>query len=230
MSQGQFAGQGQGSPQAVQGGGAPGSFAERLATSGDLDFISQLAEEKGIGHAMFEMARLMEQHTQEQIQGIRDQEITPFIENFQLQQGVTQLLSSVKPILSEFPELEADSDTSPEVAEAHEYVLNTLKDLPPAWLAQNGPSAIRRAILEYRHLYGTPNFANPPGSSGSPSHYALAAAERGGMQPLNGSGLPPQRFGNGQEAPQDRLRRENQQINAKTLRTPSGRALWTPVA
>lgn len=230
LSQGQMPGRMQGMPQAPQNDGAPQSFADKLAKSGDLDFIAQLAEEKGISHAMYEMARLMDQHTQEQIQGFRDQEITPFIRNYEMQQGLSRVMGSVKPVLAEFPELEADPEQSPEAAEAQQFVLERVKAFPREWLAENGAVAVRQAILEYRHLYGTPNFANPPGSSGSPSAHALAAAERGAVQPLNGPGVPPQRPGGVVEGVQERMKRENREINAKTLRTPSGRALWTPVA
>jgi hypothetical protein len=216
-------------PQTPQNGGAPQSFADRLAQSGDLTFISQLAEEKGIAHAMYEMARLMEQHTKEQIQGFRDQEIAPFIQNYQLQQGVQQFIGSVKPILTEFPELSVDPEQSPEAKEAQNFVMERVQAFPREWLAKNGDTAVRQAILEYRHLYGTPMFANPPGSSGSPSAHALAAAERGGTTPLNGPGTPPQRPGNAPETPGERMKRENTEINARTLRTPSGRVLWTPL-
>lgn len=230
LSQGQVPGRMQGAPQAPQNDGVPQSFADKLAKSGDLQFITQLAEEKGIGHAIYELARLMDQHTQEQINGFRDREIAPFIQNYEIQQGVSQLMGSVKQILPEFPELEADPEQNPEAAEAQQYVLERVKAFPPEWLTQNGAAAVRMAILEYRHQNGTPTFANPPGSSGSPSSFALAAAEKGGVTPLNGSGLPPQRPGNAPETSQERMKRENREINAKTLRTPSGRVLWTPVA
>jgi len=216
-----YPGQGQGRQQGVQD---PQPFAKELADSGELEFIANLAETQGVGHAMYAMAEAMEKRMQAQFQQFEAEKVMPFQMQQEVQQGTQRLLNNVKPMLSEFPELEADADASPEAAEAQEYVLNAVKSFPPEWLVEH-PEAIRMAALEYRHLHGIPTFSQPPGSSGSPSAYSMAASEMGGGTPLDGSGVP-RPGGKGRESVMDRYRRENQQ-SSPMVKSESGRVLFS---
>ena len=206
-----------------QGGQDAQSFAKELANSGELEFIASLAETQGVGHAMYAMAEAMEKRMQTQLQQFEAEKVMPFQMQQEVQQGTQRLLNNVKPMLSEFPELEADADLVPEAAEAQEFVLNAVRGFPPEWLVEH-PEAIRMAALEYRHLHGIPTFSQPPGSSGSPSAYSMAAHEGSGT-PLDGSGVP-RPGGRGRESVMDRMRRENRQ-SSPMVKSDSGRVLFS---
>src|SRR3989304_3268796 len=126
-----YQGQGQGRQ---YGGQEAQSFAKELADSGELEFIANLADTHTVGHAMYAMAEAMEKRMESQFQQFEAEKVIPFQMQQEIQQGTQRLLNNVKPMLSEFPELEADADLVPEAAEAQDFVLNAVRGFPPEWL------------------------------------------------------------------------------------------------
>jgi hypothetical protein len=219
---------GQGAPQGRQdGGAAPQSLAEQLATDGTLKEIAEIANDPnyGIGHAMFVMAEAMEKAVNKRFESFRGDVVDPFIQKQTQAQHVARGFSATRELVTEgFPELDNDNH-SPEAEEAQAHVLDFIRQIPPETFVQDPKRFLRLAVLDYRHANGTPVFAQPPGSSGSPSDLASRAAERaaGGASPLDGTGVP--RPGNGKEGPVDRMRRENK-IQTEMVTTAGGRKVF----
>jgi hypothetical protein len=205
----------------------PKPFAERLVESGDLAFITQLAEEKGLGHAIYALADLMGN----EINGVRDQirneEIQPMIRQQEFSRIEGRALGVARNLGSEFPELE-NSNQSPEAVEAQQSFVETLKRFPPEFVAADPELAMLATALVTRYQHGVPMVGQQPGSSGSPSARAAMAAEQalGTPNPLDGSATRPNLGKPGLESPADRIRRENQQAQ-NVVRTPDGRVLFT---
>lgn len=223
-------------PSAVQGGHeekkAKEALQETLAKSGDLDFIAQLAEDPNIGlkGAIYELSRIMDERAEAREQAFLEQHVQPIIMQGKTEQTMTQVSRTLRELAQEFPELDPNNE-SPEAQQAQAFVLPLVKKLfKPEALAEMPDAVLGLAAMAYRETYGTPSIAQPPGSSGSPSAFAAEAAEAvagGGPIPGldGGNGVP--RPGSGGNTPLDRIRRENREINSRTVKTPSGKVLWT---
>jgi hypothetical protein len=226
---------GQGAPRGPQSSGGPKSFAKELAENGELEVIAKIAAdpEMGLGHAMYRMAELLDERNSKQVGEVRE-EIRAELQQQQVrsmqERAVAKAIGSVRTLAADYPELD-ENNQSEEAIEAQQAILGIIKALPQGaeWLANEPEEALRYAAERYRRTYGTPVFAQPPGTSGSPSVRAAAAAEAAAQgsvaTPLDGSGTPRQRPNGQPETPQDRMRRENREATRKVT-TPSGRVLW----
>lgn len=222
------AGTEQGQPGRVQAAQAgPKPFAERLVESGDLQFIQQLAEEKGLGHAIYALADLMGHEIQQVREQLRTEEIEPIVRAQEFRQIEGRALGVAKNLGSEFPEFD-NSNQSPEAVEAQQTFVSTLKQFPPEFVAANPELAMLATALVTRYQHGVPVFAQQPGSSGSPSARAAIAAEQAvnPPSPLDESATKPNLRPPGAESPLDRIRRENQQAQTM-VRSANGRPLFS---
>jgi hypothetical protein len=227
-------GQGQNAPRGQESAGESKSFAQELAESKDLQLIAEMAEDPKIGlaGALYHMADLMDNRHQKQLDGLRSE----FTGEFQQQslrqqqhQAVAKSFGIVKSLATEYPELD-ESNQSDEAYEAQQAVLETLEaQFTPEQLASNLDFCVRSAADHVRRTRGTPIFAQPPGTSGSPAGRAAQAAEAQALTtaaaPLDGSGVPRQRANGQPESPVERIKRENREISTRVARTPSGRPL-----
>jgi hypothetical protein len=228
--------QGRGQEGAVvsQAPGAPKSFARELVESGELDVIAKIFAdpEMGPAHAMYRMAELLDQRNSQQLEQVRDEVRSEFgraTVRSQQERAVAKAIGATNSLKADYPELDPQNQ-SEEAIEAQQAILEILKSLPQGseWLASDPSEALRYAAERYRRMHGTPIFAQPPGTSGSPSGRIAQAAEaqaNGAGAVLDGSGVPRQKTNGVPEGAQDRLRRENREINARVARTPSGRPL-----
>jgi len=186
------AGQEPGQARGVQTPAGPKPFAERLVESGDLQFITQLAEEKGLGHAIYALADLMGSEINSVREQIRTEEIQPIVRQSQFREVEGRALGVARSLGGEFPELD-HANQAPEAVEAQQAFVSTLKQFPPEFVAANPELAMLATALVTRYQHGTPIFAQAPGTSGSPSAVAAAAAEAG-MEtpgPIDGSSARP---------------------------------------
>ena len=211
------------------------SFAKELAESGELEVIAKIAAdpEMGLGHAMYRMAELMDERANSQVSQVREEiraEMAQQQTRSTQERAVAKAIGSLGSLKADYPELDPQNQ-SEEAIEAQQAILEIIKSLPQGaqWLASEPDEALRYAAERYRRTYGTPVFAQPPGTSGSPSVRAAAAAEAAAngsaSVPLDGSGTPRQRPNGQPETPQDRIRRENREMQSRVARTPSGRPL-----
>ena len=228
-------GQGQNVPRAPEARSEPKSFAQELADNRDLQLIAEMAEDPKIGlaGALYHMADLMDQRHRKDLESVRG-EVTERFEAESVRQrqyqGVAKAFGVVKNLASSsYPELD-ESNQSEEAIEARDRVMEILTSrFSPEQIASDPEWYIASAAQAVRNTYGTPIFAQAPGSSGSPSVRAAQAAEAqasaAAAAPLDGSGVPRQRANGQSESPADRIRRENRELNARVARTPSGRPL-----
>jgi hypothetical protein len=210
----------------------PQSFADELAKSGELELFAKIAQdpEMGMGHAMYAMAQAFDKRLQSVIDSVRTEAIEPIVRRQEGSERMAKVFSTVKELSSKFPELvDYGENTPPEIADAQEKILQTLGQLPPEWLANNAQEALWYAVTRYRDQHGIPVFAQPPGTSGSPSAKVAAAAEKAAAgtaaTPLDGSGVPRQRDTDKPETLEDRWRRESADLRGREATTPSGRKL-----
>jgi hypothetical protein len=217
----------QGAPKASEG---PVSLAQELLKDGTLSVAAQMAAnpEQGLEHAMYAMAEGIEKRMRAEFDQFRSGVVDPIVTRSQQERAIANAFGTAKRLASEFPELD-DSNQSEEAEQAQEAILANLQRFPPEMLAQNPEFVLLAATLVSRHQNGVPVFAQPPGTSGSPSVRAAQAAEAAqaatAAVPLDGTGLPRPRT-SGVESPQDRMRRENRELEAKALKSPTGRRLW----
>jgi hypothetical protein len=224
----------QGSPQGQQPSGGPKSFAKELAETGELDVIAKIFSdpEMGPGHAMYRMAELFDKRQQEQVGRVREEILGQFQQTqvrSQQERAVAKAIGVTKALSADYPELDGNNQ-SDEAIEAQQGILEIIKALPQGaeWLATDPEEALRYAAERYRRTNGTPMFAQPPGTSGSPSVLAAHAAEKAASAaasvPLDGSGVPRQRPDGQRESYADKIRRENRELSQGT-KSPSGRSL-----
>lgn len=227
-------GQGQGGAEVERTVG-PGSFAKELAENGELDVIAKIFAdpEMGPAHAMYRMAELLDERNSRQVEQVREElrgELSQREVRSQQERAIAKAISVTRSLARDYPELD-ESNQSDEAIQAQQGILQILQSLPQGaeWLASDPEEALRYAAERYRRSYGTPVFAQPPGTSGSPSVRAAAAAEQvaagQAATPLDGSGVPRQRASGQPESPIERIRRENREVNKKVATTPSGRPL-----
>lgn len=232
------------------------SFAEHLAKSGELEYLNKLAQnpEIGVAGAIYEALKAKEtwdqQHGNEGLQ----KEISGLKQLFVETEGArateartARIVTATKKLTAEYPELD---DLPPEASdEAHEErqqmwqaIWAQLQSTPPAidpetgktipngfiWLKAEPEKAIRYAVKSFRETYGTPVFAQAPGTSESPSARVAAAAERrsSGGDALDGSGVPRSKSGDGKpQTLADTWRQDSQKLKGREATTPSGRRL-----
>jgi hypothetical protein len=191
----QQGGQGQGQQPQGQPQG-PKSFAESLAAGGEnspLAFIAQLAEEKGIAHALYAYAEQQEQYLNSKIEQAVQENVQPLQRREQFQQAMSSVTGAARKLAPYYPELD-ESSQSPEALEAQQEILGIWKTLPPEVQIGDPETAWEVAVMRYRRANGTPTFATPPGTSGSPSARAALASEgalAGAVSsPIEGTGTP----------------------------------------
>jgi hypothetical protein len=222
-------GQGQG---AANGPAAPAgehSFAEELVKSGDLQFITGLLQDPNQGVEKFTVALAdrMDRAFNERLQRMEAEKIQPFIRQAQFEKEMGSTMGIARQLGQQFPELD-NANQSPEAVEHQQAFIETLKQLPPEFVRANPEVAFQMVAAYTRHQYGTPVFAQPPGTSGSPSARAALASEEMLAQaistPAVGTGTPRPRPAGAPESPEDRIRRENAAVQGN-FRSPSGRDL-----
>lgn len=179
---------------------------------------------------MFRLAELLDERHSKSVEQVREELNTQFVQanvRSQQERAIAKTFGVVKNLTKDYPELD-DDNQSDEAIQAQTEILRIIEStFPPEVLAQNPERVLRMAVEEYRRSYGTPVFAQPPGTSGSPSVRAAAAAEAAGnvAVPIEGSGVPRQRSNGQPETAADRWKRENREINERVAKTPSGRPL-----
>ena len=229
-----------------------GSFAERLAKNGDLDFYASRAinaqgqiTKEGLMETLFAFAQDVDKHQSDSLQKAMD-DVRTGSTNIQTQleqeRTLARAYTAANALKSEFPELD-DSNRADGIGDVHAEIFGLLKSGPPvmlengnvvpqmlAWLASEPRQALRWAVEEYRRQHGTPVFAQSPGTSESPSAKAAAAAEKAAAgtvsTPPDGDGVPRQGSDKASTLEQ-RWRRESAQL-PKEAKTPSGRSLGFP--
>jgi hypothetical protein len=229
LATGQIPQQGQG---AANGPAAPAgehSFAEELVKSGDLQFITGLLQDPNQGVEKFTVALAdrMDRAFNERLQRMEAEKIQPFIRQAQFEKEMGSTMGIARQLGQQFPELD-NANQSPEAVEHQQAFIETLKQLPPEFVRANPEVAFQMVAAYTRHQYGTPVFAQPPGTSGSPSARAALASEEMLAQaistPAVGTGTPRPRPAGAPESPEDRIRRENAAVQGN-FRSPSGRDL-----
>lgn len=233
-------GQGQRTPQG-QDDGSASSFADRLVANKEIDFLASLISDDpqirealgpGFAKAIYGMAQLWEQEMASRDSRIEQRFVAGDTRQHQ-ERTVAQGFSAIRKLAANgFPELDPDNH-DPAAEEAQQAFLSELQAFPPGEIARDPEFYFEAIANRVRRHFGTPVFAKPPGSSGSPSELAAAAAEAAGNAgsptPLDGPGVPRPRPG-GRETPQDRMRRENREVTAaRTEFSPSGRPIFTRI-
>jgi len=166
--------------------GEPGaqvaSWGKALKDSGDLELISEIAETKGFGAAAFALATVIGERTeasiQQQIEQRVEQRLNQGDKRREFDQNMGKVQAAIRHLGPIYPELDESNDT-PEAGDARLGIIEIWKSYPPEFSLGNPLRALKLAVQEYREEHGTPVFAVPPGSSGSPSARVAAAAERG---------------------------------------------------
>lgn len=225
-------GRGQEGRAVSQTSGESKSFAKELVESGELELIAKIAADPqmGMGHAVYRLAELLDERNEKQISGLKEHftgEIQTREQRTQLEATAARAFTAAKNLVADYPEIDSENQ-SDEAVEAQQAILKIITDLPqgPAWLATEPSECLRYAAERYRRTHGTPIFSRAPGSSGSLSGRAAAAAEAGSTAAaLDGTGVPRQRANGQPESIVDKIKRENRELNARMATTPSGRAL-----
>ncbi len=192
LSAGPAAGPDQGQPQRGQAPAGAKSFADRLVESGDLQFITSLAEEKGLGHAIYALADIMGNELKTTTERLVEEHVQPIIQRGQKERIMGHAMGAFSSIGGEFPEFSRENQ-SPEAVEAQQAYVSLLKRVPPEEIARDPEFYALAAALMTRHQYGVPIGSTSPGTSGSPSALAAAAAEAQFQQggPIDGSSARP---------------------------------------
>lgn len=229
------AGQGQGSVRGQDDvADASQPFAERLARSGNLDFLTSLLETRegedptvGIKRFTLGLADTISKEVQQQVESIRSQHIEPILRQQQFQQHMGQTMGVVRQLANEFQELD-ESNNSPEAQQHQQAFVENLRQFPPEFVRENPQFAMLATALVTRYQHGTPVFSQAPGTSGSPSARLVQASEAAlgaaAGSPLSGTGTPRPRPNGAGETAEDRIRRENAGVSI-SFKSPSGRDL-----
>ncbi|HUW58419.1 MAG TPA: hypothetical protein VMZ92_17410 [Planctomycetota bacterium] len=185
---------GQGRPREATPAKPKGGWGQELIESGDLALINELAEQKGVGHALYAMAELMGERTQTLLDQTVEQRVGERIGAIEKRQEFGEhmgnVMTAVRKLAPEYPELDEKND-SPEAVEAREAILAIWRSLSPAEALGDPETSLDYAVHKYRRLNGTPAFAVPPGSNASTSaRVALAAERAAGSQAVLDEGTP----------------------------------------
>lgn len=230
-------GSGQGGPGPQAQPAAPQGFADELVKSGDLQFISELAEEKGLAHAIYALADKFDQRIQttlsDRTERMIQERLSPIERRAEFTDRMNQNLSSIRQLAQTFPELD-ESNKSPEAQEAQQEILEIWKTYPPDLQFGNPQRAWRLAVMEYRDTHGIPSFATHPGTSGSPSARAALAAEAslGAPTPLDGSQGARQKPATGPNplSPEEAFEQEIMGADSRYAKSQDGHVLWKRVS
>ncbi len=228
----QAVGQEPGSARGVQTPAGSKPFADRLVESGDLQFITELAEQKGLGHAIYALADIMDNEINQVREQIRNEEILPITRQSQFREVQGRALGVARGLGSEFPELDY-TNQSPEAVETQQAFVSTLKQFPPEFVAANPEFTMLAAALVTRHQQGIPVFAQQPGTSGSPSALAAAAAEAQFQVPgpIDGSSARPRPAATQPRTAEDQFEADIIGADDKLARTLEGKPLgWRRVS
>ena len=219
------------------------SFAEKLAKRQDgLAFYESLAFNKdgtfkpgGLQQALYALVQDSDKHNTEELDKRFNElrsEMGQEKSQTQAQHAIARAYTAHANLVSEFPELD-EANQSEEAQAAQDAVMQLLQSGPQVanangvvasqgvhWLATNPGQALRWAASEVRRTYGTPRFAQAPGTSGSPSASAARAAEAAGAatasEPLDGSGVPRQRPNGQAMTLEDKWRNDKPRTEART--------------
>jgi hypothetical protein len=153
-------------------------WGKALQESGDLDLIAEIHETKGPKAAYFALAQVLQEHTQAHIDAQVDERVGVVERGREFDQHMGRVTGAIRKLSPMFPEFDESND-SPDAAEARNEIISIWKSFPRDFALGNPLRALKLAVSEYREEHGTPIFAIPPGSSGSLSAQAAAAAERG---------------------------------------------------
>lgn len=233
----QAGGIGQGGPGQQAQPATPQGFADELVKSGDLQFISELAEEKGLAHAIYALADRFDQRIQHTLADRTEQMIAerlmPIERRAEFTDRMNQNLSSIRQLAQAYPELD-ENNKSPEAQEAQQEILEIWKSLPQDLQFGNPQRAWRLAVMEYRETHGIPSFAANPGTSGSPSARAALAAEAslGAPTPLDGSQGARQKPATGPNplSPEEAFEQEIMGADSAYAKSQDGNVLWRRVS
>ena len=209
-------------------------FAERLAKSGNLDFLTSLLETRegedpsvGIKRFTLGLADAMSKEVQQQVESIRSQHIEPILRQQMFERHMGSTMGVVRQLAGEFQELD-ESNQSPEAVEHQQAFVENLKQFPPEFVRENPQFAMLATALVTRYQHGTPVFSQAPGTSGSPSARLIQASEAAlgaaAGSPMSGTGTPRPRPNGAGETAEDRIRRENAGV-ALSFKSPTGRDL-----
>lgn len=201
---------------------ASAPFAERLARSGDLDFLASLLETKegedpvtGVKRFTAGLAQTISQEVQAQVDSFREQHIEPMQRQQQFSQHMGHAMGTIRQMSSEFSELD-ESNQSPEAQEHQQAFVETLKQFPPDFVRENPQLYMLASALITRYQHGTPVFSQAPGTSGSPSALSVMASEQAlgaaSSNPISGTSTPRPRANGVVETAEDRIRRENAEV------------------
>ena len=207
----QAAGHEPGSARGVQTPAGPKPFVERFRDE-ELPFLMSLLQDPRTGEVRpngteeftYSLAEIMGNEMQSLEQRIVEKHLQPLVRQGQFREYETRALGAARNLGHEFPEFDAQNQ-APEAIEAQQEFVSTLKEFPPEFVAANPELAMLATALVTRYHHGTPIFAQEPGTSGSPSARAAAAAEAG-MEtpgPIDGSSARPR-----PAAPQPRTNEE----------------------
>lgn len=162
--------------------GQPANWGKVLKDSGDLDLISEIAETKGFGAAAYALSTVIgervEASIQQQIEQRVEERLNKSDNQRQFEMHMNKVQSAIRQLGQTYAEFD-ESNTTPEAEEARLGIIEIWKSFPREFSLGNPLRALKVAVQEYREQHGTPVFAIPPGSSGSPSARVAAAAERG---------------------------------------------------
>jgi hypothetical protein len=213
-------------------GGPPAlkEWGDELLESGDLQIMSELAEEKGVGHALYAMANVfgarVDSLIEQAINGYHASQVGPMTARREFDEHMGRVLHAVRELSPNFPELD-ESNKSPEAEEARQAIIEIWKSYPREYALGDPGRALRHAVRDYRDQHGTPIFAVPPGTSGSPSTRAAQAAERAGAGAtvLDGGSTPKPRPDGRPKTPQEELADDLAEVDTHTLRSKEGVSL-----
>jgi hypothetical protein len=227
-------GQGQGAARGAQPTQATdpnAPLAKRLVQSGDLDFLVDMlqtrdGEDPSLGVKRFTagLADIIDKRIGEAVERDRNEHLQPFLQRTAQERAVASTMGSIRALAQHFPELD-ESNASPEAVEHQQAFVENFKRFPPE-MHRDAPDFVALATaLVTRWQYGVPVFAQPPGTSGSPSAAAIAASAHalGQATPdtLSGTGTPRQRPNGQPESAEERIRRENAAAPGR-FRSPNG--------
>lgn len=207
--------------------GQPANWGKVLKDSGDLDLISEIAETKGFGAAAYALSTVIGERVEAEIDRRVEERVEGRVGSMEKQRQfdhhmgrVTSALRQLGPIYPEFDE----SNSAPEAEEARQGIIAIWTSFPPEFSLGNPLRALKLAVQEYREQHGTPIFAVPPGSSGSPSARVAAAAERGSAgDAVLDTGVRARPRPSGQPASaQEELAQSLSKADAVNARTTSG--------
>lgn len=226
--------QGQGAArgaQQAQAADPDAPLAKKLVQTGDLDFLVDLLQTRdgedptlGVKRFTAGLADIIDKRIGEAVERDRNEHLQPFLQRTAQERAVASTMGSIRALAQHFPELD-EQNASPEAVEHQQAFVENFKRFPPEMHRDQADFVALATALVTRWQHGTPVFAQPPGTSGSPSAAAIAASAQalGQATPdtLSGNGTPRQRQNGRAETAEERIRRENAAAPGR-FRSPNG--------